>query len=141
MTHKANVLEARLAEERGEVPPEAVKQYLMKLYSKTGKDGGLAMTIGEWWGWWQQDGRWDRRGRALGCVQMRRIDPEKPLSLDNVKEVVIVGRRFGRVGAVVGPNGTRYGSVEEAAGAVGVSQNSMYMWALKGKRGWSFAEV
>lgn len=42
------------------------------------------LTFEEWWAWWQEDGRWEKRGRRGGALVMARKGDVGPYSLENI---------------------------------------------------------
>jgi hypothetical protein len=42
------------------------------------------LTFDQWWAWWQEDGRWERRGRHTGALVMARYGDTGPYAVGNI---------------------------------------------------------
>lgn len=66
------------------IPQNAYLAYCSQIHSSRQRGVGFEFTLLEWWGWWQIDGRWAKRGRKRGCIMMARIADAGPYALGNV---------------------------------------------------------
>lgn len=60
--------------------------------------------LSDWWGCWQRSGKWEQRGRTMGCYVMCRKGDRGPYRTDNVYIATVSKNvfdgatiRFGRV--------------------------------------------
>lgn len=67
-----------------EIPREAWAAMLNQIDGAERRGVGFEMSPAEWWAWWQQDGRWQRRGRGLDRLCMARLGDVGPYAVGNV---------------------------------------------------------
>jgi hypothetical protein len=69
-------------------PPEVPQRAWLALRNQIecARSRGIAfeMSPEEWWAWWQEDGRWERRGAGRDQLCMARIGDTGPYAIGNI---------------------------------------------------------
>lgn len=66
--------------------PHAVRHaYHAQRHSANRRGIGWEITLVEWWAWWQEDSRWERRGMGADRLVMARLNDAGPYKLGNIK--------------------------------------------------------
>jgi len=144
-----------------------LQAYENQVYAAKQRGIPWGLTYGQWWRWWQRDDgtgkpRWLRRGNRAGCLMMLRKGDKGPYALGNVycgtptdnaadrrrhtpstpsPECIAAGvaaLRAYNAREVIGPDGTRYRMIKDAASAVGVHRRTLERWIGRGT--WRYAE-
>lgn len=149
--------------------PHAVRHaYHAQRHSANRRGIGWEITLAEWWAWWQEDGRWERRGMGSDRLVMARHNDAGPYRLGNIKCIThaqnIAEQKFRshahkrswgedptRECHLDGKRGDdhpksrailtpagRFGSAALAADHYGKARQVIAKWAREGKHGFSY---
>ena len=66
------------------IPSEAFLAYCDQVHNCHHNGTKMELTFKQWWDWWQEDDRWQRRGRGSNNIMMLRRDMRRGFSLDNI---------------------------------------------------------
>ncbi len=67
------------------MPPEALAAYRTHRGNARRRRIAFLLTPGQWWRWWSQDGRWERRGRHRDALVVARKNDAGPYAVGNVE--------------------------------------------------------
>lgn len=67
-----------------EIPKPAWRALLNQVLNAERRGIAFEMSPDEWWAWWQQDGRWQRRGYGKDKLVMARIGDAGPYAIGNI---------------------------------------------------------
>lgn len=86
----------------------ARKKYFAQRRQAKARNIPFLLNFIEWYNIWERSGKWEQRGRTVGCYVMARYGDQGPYSIDNV---IIITQKQNSIDGNIGKIGPRNGAI------------------------------